>query len=244
MKECICFLARFPSQTLLDIAADVAKCASNIRVTIMCDDAPPSSMVPPAGVELLHMSKNAAIGLGYYQASHPCSPFACTAWDKALCIFARDTEQDYVWFIEDDVFIPSAQHLISMIESSHKAGAGYVSSHSNENFDGDLGWHWALMARNNIPLPWYGGLAVIAGMCRTVLDGIKEYADEHKQLLYIEVMFNTIAMQKGVKVFHPPEITHLSYNGKHNDIPQIPKSGEFFHPIKDPRIYTELYQFS
>lgn len=66
MKECICFLARFPSQTLLDVAADVAKCAPNIRITIMCDEAPPSSMVHPVGVELLHMSKDETIALGYY----------------------------------------------------------------------------------------------------------------------------------------------------------------------------------
>lgn len=159
-------------------------------------------------------------------------------------MFARDT-QDYVWFIEDDVFIPSAQHLISMIELSHQEGADYVSAHSNKNLDGGLGWWWQLMSRNGIPLPWYGGLAVIAGMSRPLLDGIREYADKHKRLLFIELMFNTIAMHKGLKVFHPPEITHLSFNGTDKDgAPQILKPGEFFHPVKDPRIYADLYQFS
>lgn len=241
MTTVICFLTRAPTPTLLRVAGDVAAAApQGTRVAIMCD-APPAATAatPPTGVTFMHVSDAEATEAGYHHSSvlvdwHK----PCIAWDKALYAFARvDRAADFVWFVEDDVFVPSAGQLLAIASSVAARGADYACQGDRANPTGDTStWHWHLM-RSYLPPPWHESLIMLCGMGRRLLDAIDDTVRAKGRLTFIEMMFNTLAAHRGLVVTDIPEIAHLTWNGAGASA----VAGRFFHPVKDEAMYARLY---
>lgn len=121
----VCFLARAFAPMLLRVAEDVAAAAPpGTRVAVMSDAPSPSPVepVPPPGVTLMHVSDDDAAAAGFRGS---CSPHP--AWDKALYAFARvDRSDAFVWFLEDDVFVPSAARLLAVVREAAERGAEFA----------------------------------------------------------------------------------------------------------------------
>ena len=242
LSICVCFLTRAPTPMLLKVAGDVASRAPvGVRVTIM-SDSPPSATAKrdcPRGVTLWHLGAAEPTAAGFCNSSTLVMPkLPCIAWDKALYMCAvRDTRDDFVWFVEDDVLFPSPNHLLELLADAESAGAEYVCPHDQVNTSGDTRfWHWHELAKQIDP-PWGGSLVVVVGMSRRLLQAIKDFAAARGRLMFIETLFSTLAMHLDLKTLHPPQIRHLTYNGEHDRR----HPGEIMHPVKNPRVYQRLY---
>jgi hypothetical protein len=87
----------------------------------------------------------------------------CAAWDKALYYFCRmNTEYSFVWFLEEDVFIPSCDTLLAIDEKYGRADI--ISAPCVINNTGSTsGWYWWKHVPGRIlPPPW--GKAMVCAL--------------------------------------------------------------------------------
>jgi hypothetical protein len=71
------------------------------------------------------------------------------------------------------------------------------------------------------------------GMSRKLLDEIKKYVKRNNTLFYIEVMFNTLAMQARLKVTDVKELKSIVWMGDWDIDEFLLLPNNIFHPRKD-----------
>ena len=141
------------------------------------------------------------------------------ALDKALYYFIKkySKKYDYYWLIEDDVFIPTVE-TIPYIDKKYPDGDLLTLSNS-EKENSTTDWHWPLMVRNNrnrnrkirvakaekskdyyLPLPWYSSFSIAIRISDKLLNCIEDFVKKNHTLIFMEFMFNTLAMQNNLKV--------------------------------------------
>lgn len=67
-------------------------------------------------------------------------------------------------------------------------------------------------------------------MSQALLQKIKEYVEQHKTLLFLEFMFNTLAQHNNLKIDNPAEMSQIIYRRSTPLIDINP--GWLYHPIK------------
>ena len=161
------------------------------------------------------------------------------AYDKFLWIFARLQFGGYdnIWVFEDDCFIPSIDALINLNEKYKKFDL--VTANNFLKRDRINDWHWNYIV-NRIEAPYYYSMVCAAMFSKRLLAEIKNYVDANCRLFYIEAMFNTIAMQKGLKVTDASELKSIVWMGEWglDEFVQLPNN--IFHPIKDLEKHKEF----
>jgi hypothetical protein len=145
-----------------------------------------------------------------------------------FCEFAK--EYDFVWVFEDDCFIPSVetiQHLHLKYKNYH-----LVTPNNFMNDGKQMDWHWRKIY-DKIKGPYAYSMVCACGISRDVFNEIKRYKERENQLFYIEVMFNTLALQKGLKVIDAFELKSIVWQGEWgiNEFLLLPNN--IFHPKKD-----------
>lgn len=94
----------------------------------------------------------------------------CSAWDKAVYFFSTsETSHENVWFIEDDVFIPTHEAIIN-IDNKYSC-ADIISSKNVINYSGELeSWvWWQFIPKNALPLPWASSMVCAVRLSKTAL---------------------------------------------------------------------------
>ena len=172
---------------------------------------------------------------GYWESSYVI-PKKTISWDKALYYFSKiNTSYIYVWFIEDDVYIPKQESLILL----DKYLNDLICNKFISNFDGKEGWHWG-QAEPYFELPWAGGLQCICRLSNRLLNKIKEFVYKHKKLTFIEVLFATLVIQNNYSYICPDEFVEIDCCKTHkisNLDPNI-----LYHPIKNIEDHKILRQ--
>ena len=139
------------------------------------------------------------------------------ALDKTLYYFSKNNNYDNYWLLEEDVFIPSVKTIPSL-DKKYKE-ADLLVKNNNINESGKMDWHWPLMVRDNknklrkkrvekaeksknyyLPLPWYNSFCCMIRISSKLLDAVKMFAHKNKTLIFMEFMFNTIAMHNNLKL--------------------------------------------
>jgi hypothetical protein len=159
------------------------------------------------------------------------------AYDKFLWIFANKfCKYDNVWVFEDDCFIPSIDALKNLIDKYKEYDL--VTPNNFLKTDNVLDWHWKHIV-DKIEAPYYHSMVCAAKFSNRMLSEIKRYVDKNKQLFHIEAMFNTIAMQKGLKVTDANELKSVVWMGEWvlDHFVQLPNN--IFHPVKDIENHKE-----
>jgi hypothetical protein len=93
-------------------------------------------------INFIQINDAESVENGFDNSSYPISKHPIS-WDKALYYFSRkNTKHDFVWFIEEDVYIPSKDSLISL--DSQYNTTDLICNQSGKNMDGNSdGWpHW------------------------------------------------------------------------------------------------------
>jgi hypothetical protein len=155
------------------------------------------------------------------------------SWDKSLYYFTHIcTVYDYVWFIEDDVFIPCVDTILN-IDNKYISGDLLVATNNiSKDFEVEQNvWHWKY-AIQIFGFPSYCSMTCACRMSRLLLIKIKECALQNGFIPFHEFSFNTIAMNSGLSVQCPPELSTVKYNEMLTLEDIKNNKNNLFHPIK------------
>lgn len=172
--------------------------------------------------------KNSSYSKGLTHIQNP-----IIALDRALYYFCKTShgnEYDFVWFIEDDCFIPSIEALenlvikyseFDLVTSSHKKKIGTSKE-----------WHWK-KAFEVFEQPLFSSMSCCFGLSRKMLNLTRQHVQKHGELFFLEIMFNTIAAQNNLKIYTPPELSTICSKADWSldDVLTLPNN--IFHPYKD-----------
>jgi hypothetical protein len=152
------------------------------------------------------------------------------AYDKALLYFCGiKTNYEKVWFIEDDVFIPSVEHLVNL--NNRYASCDLITANNFAKTDNIKDWHWAHIF-DKIEPPYYHSMVCVCGCSRKMLNTIFKYVEKNNTLFYIEAMFNTLAMQNNLIVADAFELKSIVWQGEWGLDEFLLLPNNLFHPVK------------
>lgn len=227
MKVAVAFLTKYPQEGTLSFARDINYVGFDTFV-ISDDECHMEGVTYIQDEECYnHNFKNAHI----WENSSSIKK-QITAWDKFLYLFCKvETEYDFVWVFEDDVFIPS-------VEAFQLLHLKYRNYHlvTPNNFLNDgkmMDWHWKYIYDKCPKGPYAYSMVSACGISRDVLNEVKSYATEHETLFFIEVLFNTLALQKGLKVIDAFELKSVVWMGEWTIDEFMLLPDNIFHPRKD-----------
>ena len=226
-RYAIVFLTITPSEYLINVANSLERL--NYTIFICADSNIYTSDNKTKNIHIIQYPNQECYKHGYKNSSFIIKPNGVIAWDKALYHFCvNDTSYDYVWFIEDDVFLPT-NYVISDIDTKYPS-ADVLSSAETINTNGELHWHWK-QASGNIPLPWMKALVCAVRLSKSVLSLVNTYVKKYNKLLFIELFFHTLALHNKLIIKDIPELSGIIYK-KHWSFTDT-RLDTLYHPIKD-----------
>jgi hypothetical protein len=170
---------------------------------------------------------------------------ACSR-DKALYYFCSiNNNYDYIWFLEEDVFIPT-KNTIQRIDNIYINTNADILSAFNDiklSYDDPNCAYWQHWWRNEnkIKYPWAHSMISAIRVSKKMLECISNFVKINKYLLFDELLFNTIAIQNNLIIETPSELSNIVFS--FNDIiPTTINSNFLYHPIKNLLKQNELRQ--
>lgn len=240
-RVAVVFLTNKPHQETLNFAEAVYK-ETDFEVFVVIDNESEFGKINSETFTTIELKDSLSISQGYHnsnindKATHIAkNPIA---WDKCLLYFCEINKgYDFVWIFEDDVFIPSVDTL-KYLNDKYSERDLVVSNNARKS-DNIMDWHWKHIV-DKIQPPYFYSMVCAMGISRATLDKVKEYVDANETLFYIEVMFNTIAMQNNLRVSDPLELKSIVWKGEWgiNEFLLLPNN--VFHPLKDIESYPKL----
>lgn len=161
-----------------------------------------------------------------------------TAWDKAIYYFTyENTNYDYVWFIEDDVFIASINSLEKINEKYPESHLLTATNNLFKDYEANE-WLWPFCLQI-FSKPCYCSMMCACRVSKELLKLICECSTKYKFIPYHEFSFNTIAEQANLKVDCPDELKTIVFRNDWtlSEIKENPFN--LFHPIKNFELHSE-----
>jgi hypothetical protein len=153
-----------------------------------------------------------------------------SGWDKGLYYFGvEDTNYDFIWFIEDDVFFYN-EDTIANIDNQY-INDDLLSKFYVENTYGNKNtWHWNRINIQYEP-PYYNGMMCAVRCSNNMMKCINNYAKKFTTLFFLEALFPTTAIRNKLKYNTPIEFNtiHYRHNFEENNI----NINNLYHPVKD-----------
>jgi hypothetical protein len=180
-------------------------------------------------INIIKLDKNICEKAGFKSTVLWFNNIACSR-DKALYYFCKNNiEYDNIWFIEEDVFIPTI-HTVENIDNKYPHGDLLSCSNMVINKK-ETYWHWNHI-NNQIKLPPpYASSMICAIRCsRRLLENINNYAIKYNNLFMDEALFNTIALQNNLNIITIEELATIHY--RRNWTKHEINSSNLYHPIK------------
>ena len=193
--------------------------------------------------------------LAGYKGTHLwLGPERASSRDKALYYFTQvrplSGDDQYVWFLEEDVFVPTVD-TIWQIDKQDGATATaakgtvdlLVSEHTivtSESVTAGL-WHWPHVLatiKNKIGLPLAKGMICAIRCSPALLKEVASYAALNKSLFLDEALFNTLALQAGLRVQVCEALRH-TIKWCYNWTVASMDTEHLYHPVKCIR--TQYY---
>ena len=170
------------------------------------------------------------VGAGGHLSQFGDSPHA---WAKATFFFCRlAPKYDFVWFMEDDVYIPSLEAFVTMLGLSRYQDVVVKELVSREK-DPALS-HWAdADLHYSYPKPWYTSMVCVIGMSSTMLSKIDDYVLEFQMMGFVEFFYVSIASHNNLTILNPSTLSSIEWQNEWtcNDVNNL--NMNWFHPIKD-----------
>jgi hypothetical protein len=221
------------------------------HVSFFPDHAPPE--ICAKDLDVVAIGEEAARAAGYFDF---CPTFRrasrTVAWDKALFYFCRlNPKFSHVWFIEDDVFVPSTD-IIKQLDQRYP-DADVLSRDNIVNTTGETdSWYWwQFIPRDVFPLPWAWSLVCAARLSQRLLVNLDQLlrisgdwlhtdtapvATQRYRAPFIEYIFHTLALSKGMSVATAAELNQITWRGTW--LPHELKATAIAHPVKDQELHA------
>ena len=226
-SQVVCLMCICPNETVMKFAT---KIATMYKTYIVCDD-PKCETPVNTPITFIKISDEECNETGWTKSNVAINKVP-SAWDKALYYFAvKETSPRYVWFIEEDVFIPRPE-IISEIDAEYP-DADLVCKQNVSHAD-DQEFLWWHDADPMLQEPLYRSLVCACRLSRALLDKIVQFVDKNNRLVFIEILFNTIVFQDKMKLAMPQQLQKIIW--RHDWTPDTVDDKHMFHPIKN----TEL----
>ena len=227
-KIVICLLCVCPNTRVLEFAE---KYAITHPVTVVCDD--PNCTVPEsAKFTFVKITDEECIQTGYNN-SNPAILKRPSAWDKAIYYFCvKNRGPEHVWFIEEDVFVPRPE-LFKELDVRFPSTDYIMKQHVKDSEDPSFEF-WK-DGDGKMERPFYRSLVCTTRISRRLLDRVKDFHDRHNTLIFIEIIFNTLAQQNGYSMEMPHELQNIIF--RHTWTEETVNPNQFFHPVKDTALH-------
>lgn len=213
----------------------VIEFAKNYAIThptyIICDD--PNCETPSLpNITFVKITDDECKATGY-NGANPAISKRPSAWDKVILYFCeKNTEPEHVWFIEEDVFVPRAgifKELDERYPTTDLVTKQHVKDSDDPSFefwyDGD----------GKMDRPFYRSLVCSTRVSRRLFQKVKELCYTKKSLCFIEIIFNTLAVQNSFSIENPPELQTIIF--RHTWTEDTVNSNNLFHPVKDTTLH-------
>jgi hypothetical protein len=244
MKQAICLLCKMPNPIWLNFLENF----KNYDIFIIIDDNDVDYNEIYASnytnLKLIQIQNEICYQFNYTNCNSAVGFPNVIAWDKAIYLMNEiEKTYEYIWFIEDDVFI-SDENVIINIDKQHTSVDLLSAFHDTNNSD-DINkmnewWnHWVNII-HKIHLPWAHSMVCACRVSRKLLQKVNEYKNKLGTLFFIEAMFNTIAMQNELSIQNPRELETIHWNTRW-DISKIDFKN-LYHPIKNISYHQSLRQ--
>lgn len=238
MKNIICFLTIQPKNIFYNF---VKRLPNQENIYICIDDNDYNIPDYDNEIKIIKYDSNLCENAGFkssvlYKQNQACSR------DKALYYFyTNNIEYDNIWFIEEDVFIPSIK-TIENIDKKYGNEDLLASEFDHEliNEKRTYGWHWESIDVNIEP-PYVKGMISAIRCSKKLLTYVFDHAVEHKSLFLDELLFRTLAIQNGLITNNIQELSTIHYinDWKQEDI----NINNLYHPIKSMQIHEKFRKY-
>ena len=224
----ICFLTVTPKKKFYDFV----KRLPNLNNIYICIDNNDYNIPNYDGeVKIIKIDNQESIENGFHSSVKKYEKKAVSR-DKALYYFYKnDIDYDYIWFIEEDVFIPTIE-TIKNIDIKYPDNDLLVSENTIVNQIKD-NWHWQYVNKqlsNKISFPYAKAMICAIRCSKKLLECIFENVKKFKTLFFDEVMFNTISLHNNLNIKVIKELKTIVWRKEweKNDI----DINNLYHPVK------------
>ena len=235
-KNIICFLTFQPSASYYNLCKELLN-GTKYDGYICIDDNNYDIPNYDGKISIIKIDNEESENEGFKNSVTYFKDRACSR-DKALFYFCKlETEYNYIWFLEEDVFVPS-KNTIPNLEKYQ----GDLLCSTNDIIE-NLQCEWFFTKRTfneykGIFAPPYAKSMVCAiRVSRKLMVLVEEYADYYKTFSFCETMFNTLALKNDLEITCPQELSTIVFQ-KDWKINRINRRN-LYHPIKDMDIQME-----
>jgi hypothetical protein len=231
VSNIICFLTVRPCSLFYDFCK---KLKNNVTDVYICIDDNKYEIPNYDGyLNIIKLDNKICEESGYKSTVYKFNNKACSR-DKALYYFCKNNiNYDYLWFIEEDVFIPDV-NTIEYINNKYKDG-DLLSAANGVIYEKRTDWHWNHINRQiQIQPPYSFSMICAIRVSKKLMNCIEEYANKYKNLFMDEALFNTLAVQSHLNIITPIELSSIVFkrNWKKDEI----QNTYLYHPIKDIKL--------
>lgn len=192
-------------------------------------------------LNFIQLSNNECENAGFKHSSYmPHSSLVFNeiiSWDKAVYYFTSlNKSYDYVWFLEDDVFI-YGEETIQNIDNKYSNSDILCRDKNPESKPDEWQWFWPAI-HINFERPYFHSPICAVRMSKKLLESIYDYISLNKKLFFIEAMFPTIAHKNNLIYDTPDEFKKIVWrcDWKQSDLNKC----DFVHPIKNFEMHKKF----
>jgi hypothetical protein len=240
----IAFLGRNPQSELIDFYKKLDKTNHDIFYFI---DNNEMELVVDREIKFIQIDDQLCIEHGFHSLTHVgrVSEFGKTlsSWDKAVFYFFKvNKSYDHIWFVEDDVFVPTHDVFKEIDQSFIEEDLLSVSNVVNRTGEFET-WHWwHSMLKSNLPLPWAMSMCCAIRVSSKLINTVGAHISLNKNCeKFHEFIFHTLAIHNDLTV---REIKNLEgiLNIKDWEKEEI-NNQTLFHPVKSMAKQVEFREY-
>jgi hypothetical protein len=246
-NSAICLLCVKPNKIQIDFISKIL----NYKLFILCDDNN-YDINYNSNIEFIKINDNECFENGY-KNSNCCIDKNPSAWDKVFYYFIKinPNKYNYVWILEDDVFIPNNDTFFNI---DNKYGHADLLCKSNYKYIANKDNIW-YSATDKYELPWFLSMVCCCRISNQLFMEIGKYVQDKGELFFIETMINTIANHKNLIINDIEELQNIfakpieGYRYRHfhqgkiiwmtKSISNI-KKNFIYHPVKNIELQEKL----
>jgi hypothetical protein len=196
-------------------------------------------------VNIIKLDENEARNAGYFNSNHNIR-YQVSSRDKAFYYFNRINNTDYkhIWFIEEDVFIPTTKSISNIDnkypDCDYMSNSYFIVDNDINNLDNfnninkefpfikytesPFQESWAFSEhnlKNYYGFPWLKGMTCAIRVSKNFLKHIDIFAIKHKKLIIDEVLYLTLSIHNNLSIINPIELSPIVYRTDFNSIDKI-----------------------